>query len=973
MIDIEPLRENYPSAYWFWHNIPSRNEILRQVAEMSHAGFHAFFIQPRLSFPREKYLSDEYLAAYREAVIAAKETGLDVGIYDDFNWISGHAGGKTVQGRDDLREQHLFWSSGQALHHTGECSIHDIHSLMIEGLGPAGMEWCYEDSKVRWDQWQIFHVLGYTLTGGQPSDVQDITQYCSLPAADESGCRVHVNLPDSFPAEMRFTAMVHARCISSRLINYLNPDAVNRYIEVDYEPYARTIGEFFGDPVKYMFFDHPYCGFYGWAEHEGNIGNSLMYTDRLPVVFEKEHGYPMETALLSFILPENTETPKHRADFFDTYGRLGRSTFFGTLSRWTKAHGLGLAGHELLGHVGGWDFVKGFPYLDIRTNFAADYFDIDSYRTVTTVDACNFKPQLSARMGDSVAKAHGRKGCLIEQYTVSNKPGIPGAAGQWGLTPETLRAQAIRHELFGTSQFIFHAFYQTDGSEGDFTWYKNPRFDFPPGINFEPWFKSHSKIAVELADLSAFIARSEPANRIAILYPLATWWVGGSEHPFATHSAFWARWLSEHGYGFDFISEEQLQAAKIHDGRLETGSQSYSILILPGVNTVKKVSTVEKISSFSGNGGTLVASGPMIDSTQETGRDDRMAQTFRALVMNLPGVQYSADFPQDADISSLFSQKIGNIPLIGKIEGVGDPVWAWTGKDAGEPCMALFNDAALPRRVQILLPGGLYRPFRFNWESHQMEPWDAYEMVEKGTSVPLDMQPQELALLTFGKTSPDAPHLISADSFIHSASIGEQVRLVIEMQPAGSDLIHLDIASIVKPSLASDRFTTTVQKAGPSVWKVEVQPKTLPEPISLEKDWIFHAEGENVDYPILVNCGWEKQGFAAYSGVGVYKSEFCFAEGALAWDWVLDLPGVETTAEVWINGQPVGEKIHTPYRFVLKPSQLLPRMNRILIEVTNTGANHYYDHTPYQGDQPAVSGLTAAPVLRPLQNIRIIA
>jgi hypothetical protein len=97
MIDIEPLRENYPSAYWFWHNIPSRNEILRQVAEMSHAGFHAFFIQPRLSFPREKYLSDEYLAAYREAVIAAKETGLDVGIYDDFNWISGHAGGKTVQ------------------------------------------------------------------------------------------------------------------------------------------------------------------------------------------------------------------------------------------------------------------------------------------------------------------------------------------------------------------------------------------------------------------------------------------------------------------------------------------------------------------------------------------------------------------------------------------------------------------------------------------------------------------------------------------------------------------------------------------------------------------------------------------------------------------------------------------------------------------------------------------------------------
>src|SRR6201999_3713746 len=97
-----------------------------------------------------------------------------------------------------------------------------------------------------------------------------------------------------------------------------------------------------------------------------------------------------------------------RCRFFSAYSARGIESFFGTLARWTQAHGVALTGHELFGHVGGWELYGAFPELDIRTNFGGDHFAIDRARTSTLVDASNFSAQLSPIMGDSVARAHGR-------------------------------------------------------------------------------------------------------------------------------------------------------------------------------------------------------------------------------------------------------------------------------------------------------------------------------------------------------------------------------------------------------------------------------------------------------------------------------------------------------------------------------------------------------------------------------------
>jgi hypothetical protein len=132
-----PSHAFQPAAYWFWHYLPHSDHIRSQLAEFSQAGFGTIMIQARLAFPREDYLSADYLAAYRETVEIAAGLGLKIGLYDDYNWMSGHAGGRTVEDRDDLRERHVFWSTTQTL--TG--AISGIASPFVEAMGPNGRWW----------------------------------------------------------------------------------------------------------------------------------------------------------------------------------------------------------------------------------------------------------------------------------------------------------------------------------------------------------------------------------------------------------------------------------------------------------------------------------------------------------------------------------------------------------------------------------------------------------------------------------------------------------------------------------------------------------------------------------------------------------------------------------------------------------------------------------------------------------------
>ncbi len=74
------------------------------------------------------------------------------------------------------------------------------------------------------------------------------------------------------------TVFLAARCLTSRLVNYLLPAMAERFADVVHARYAKVAAAVPG-VVRAAFFDHPYAGFYRWEEMTGAVGNSLLFDE----------------------------------------------------------------------------------------------------------------------------------------------------------------------------------------------------------------------------------------------------------------------------------------------------------------------------------------------------------------------------------------------------------------------------------------------------------------------------------------------------------------------------------------------------------------------------------------------------------------------------------------------------------------------------------------------------------------------
>ncbi|WP_329454466.1 hypothetical protein [Streptomyces sp. NBC_01497] len=911
-----------PATYWFWQRVPSKREIREQLDTLAGAGFGSFQIQTRLSFPREEYLGDAYLAAVRLAADEAAARGLMMGLYDEYNWLSGHAGGRTVAGRDELRERHMFFSTSASTSASAapaddgaaECAVDGIRAKDVDHLLGPGKNWVFEDAEIRWDQWEIVAALAHPEGSVTDADsVVDVTAHAYFADTGGSGCRVRVPLDVVGPGRA-VTVFVAARCASSRMINYLLPEAAERFLDVGYEPYAAALGHHLGSTVSYVFFDQPHACFYGWRQQDeqpAHLTSSLMYAPAVVPLDRRE--------LLALARDIGPATAAWRCAFFERYAALGIDAFFGTLSRWCGSHGVALSGHEVLGFVSSWNPTDTIITEDTRTNFGSDYFGLDRHRDLTAVDARNEHPQISAKFGDSMARSNGRSGCLVEQYFARTETGSHFAEGRWELTLGELRNQTVRHHLLGARQLLTHAFWLTDGRDtapeetrpgtgdgatavdaGPPAVFTDPAFDFPPGVNFEPWFSHHLAFAEESGRLSEFLDGADPLNEIALLYPLRTAWAGGPAHPYGAHFAFWAEHLARAGYDFSVVDERD-----VRDGRLR---ERCATLILPGVSVVADIATVEALAKFTADGGTVLASGPLPTAAQNGGsgiqESERELAGRVADLVGGPRAAHWPDLPSGEDVDARLTAAVTGHP---QIESDAD-VWSVRRRDDDGFRIALFNDGAGRRVVSVRpasLPAGVTR-------------WEA--------ATGLRSAPREVT---------------------------ESLTLTLE----AGELVCLHLTE--------------------GTGEVRGTPATL----VLDQGWTLQVAGVPRQ-PVDVYRGWEQQGLPAFAGTGEYRTVFDLplagprsgagSGGAEAggeeagggnpaeeWpQWELHLPGVEASAEAELNGVVVGRWGWGPFRCVFPAGVLRRHGNELTVKVASTAANRYAP-----AGRP--SGLVRPPRLRP--------
>ncbi|MBF0864305.1 MAG: hypothetical protein ABF932_07670 [Gluconobacter potus] len=594
------------AAFWFWHHLPTPQMCREAIADMKRAGLGCILVQARLAMPLSDYLSPNYLALCRLVSDLAEEHGLSIEIYDEYGWMSGHGGGLTVQGADHLRERHLFWTTGILQNGQTILQISGIDATFLDFLGPAGRRWTHEGGKARWGLWQI--VAGGVIPSRtllQPSQIRFLE-------TSDSGCTVQIIAPD-LPDETPVALFVAATCLTSRLVNYLLPETAERFSNRVYAPLRAAFPK-----AEAFFFDHPYAGFYTWnGQNSGSgpdaIHNSLLWDDSL--IDAGINGI----VLLDAVYGTDPQAASRRAYLFETYARQMHHAFFGTLRRWCDTHDIGLTGHELLPHVGGWNLLGGLDGIDARVSPGVDYFDIDTFKTQTVTDAADYSTQLSAILGDSLARAHGRTRCTVEQYSTGREVGRPSLHGQWDLSLSRLRAQMIRHILQGARRVLLHALFLPDAIHPNPSHQSDPRFDFAPGFNLQPWWEDAPDVLEEVARLSAFLEDGTPIRSVALLYPLEELRESSSTPDCAAHFGFWAEALMDAGVGYTVIDEKQISEETVCNGWLHLVSGQFDTLILPDVTVVRDPQTLSILEKFSHTGGRLLRSGKAIT----TSRNDR--------------------------------------------------------------------------------------------------------------------------------------------------------------------------------------------------------------------------------------------------------------------------------------------------------------------------------------------------------------
>ena len=298
----------------------------------STAGLSEAYLQGSGRKPKKEgtaYLSEEYFKLYRAAI----EKGLELGfkcttLYDEWEYPSG-----MVEG--------LFYS---------RYPQHCAKSLEMEETDVSG-----KAQKVTLGMPEGGIYVGAVALNLDTKERRDVSAgfkdgrlTCKVPAG-----RWKVML---FWLDPSFAP----RSSKGGFVDYLDRDAVAKYIEMSFGAYYAHLSEFFGTVIERTFYDEPTM----------MLNNGRMWTPGFNAGFRARYGYDPMTLYPALWYDIGEETAAARNALFGYRADLFAENYIGQVSEWCHAHGIKSGGHldqeETRNPVGpNGDLMKAFKYQDV--------------------------------------------------------------------------------------------------------------------------------------------------------------------------------------------------------------------------------------------------------------------------------------------------------------------------------------------------------------------------------------------------------------------------------------------------------------------------------------------------------------------------------------------------------------------------------------------------------------------------------
>ena len=558
----QPTSEYRGTPFWAWNCELKEEELTWQLEILKQMGFGGAHMHVRTGMATP-YLSDEYMALIKACVEKCKSEEMLAWLYDEDRWPSGAAGGLVTKDKE-FRATHLLFTATPYSETEDGANKVETSSASAGRTENGYLVACYDIE---------LDAEGYLVSAKQIAEDEEAAHekwYAYIEQNNESGWFNNQTYVDT-----------------------LNKKAMQRFIDITYESYNRTIADDFDKVVPSIFTDEPQFA------HKQTLKFATDKTDvMLPWTKDlaETHAAAYEGEDLIAAIPEliwdkaGGEISVARYHYHDHICERFAEAFADQCGNWCREHNLALTGH-----------MMEEPTLESQT--AALGEAMRSYRgfDLPGIDMlCARFEYTTAKQTQSAVHQFGREGMLSELYGVTN----------WDFDFRGHKLHGDWQAALGVTIRVPHLSWVSMAGEA--------KRDYPASINYQsPWWPQYKLVEDHFARVNTAMTRGVPVVKVGVIHPVESYWLhwGPAEQTAMVRDEMdlnfqnLTKWLLFGGVDFDFISESLLpEMCEQASYPMQVGKMAYDVIIVPGCETLR-TTTLKRLSDFTAAGGTVVWAG----------------------------------------------------------------------------------------------------------------------------------------------------------------------------------------------------------------------------------------------------------------------------------------------------------------------------------------------------------------------------
>lgn len=576
--NFQSLPEEYrPIPLWFWNNTEiTPSGIREQMQELKRAGYGGVSILPFGKDFKPKYLSDKYFEIYRHSIEEADKWGMRLNIYDEYGFPSGTAGDINGDGIGRFKQKYPHLTNKRL--------------DKSEFLPPSNTIFTADVS-----EHELMAVVAMDTVTYQRID---------LTTSIEHG-KINWEVPDGSWKIMAFYCVDAGNSI----MDYLDPEAADRYIEMTHQAYYKRFSSFFGKIIEGTFFDEPTMYY----------AEGRTWTPKFNEKFEEEFGFSPTILYPALWYHIGESTVEARNYLYSFRAKLFAEGYIRRVDEWSREHGVYATGHldneEMINPVGtSGDFMKAFKYLSAPgiDKIGGDR-PAERFYKLTSSAAYNWDKHLvmSETYGDMGNLSWDEiYGIAMDQYTKGINVLIPHAAWYNDQEVTFLPELSLRNSIYSDGLAAFNAYL--------------------------------TRLNIVLRDQGRWL------GDIAILYPINSmqgdhyfdgplgFYKGGVDLPYLDYIDLGVHLFDSLGYDHMFLHPEVLdERCEVENQHLVLNNQrqhnAFSVMIVPASNTIS-LSNLEKIEQLAIQGGTVIFTSQVPRRATLTANDQQVKRMLRGML-----------------------------------------------------------------------------------------------------------------------------------------------------------------------------------------------------------------------------------------------------------------------------------------------------------------------------------------------------